>query len=80
MPSIHKKVCQCLAMFIRWADKILLNGGALLNKGEAHEVIKALTDGVEVKSYVLCTFIIFWSLLIYMTDRPHVIISYMRTP
>ncbi|XP_076090495.1 rap guanine nucleotide exchange factor 1-like isoform X9 [Mytilus galloprovincialis] len=47
LPSIHKKVCQCLAMFIRWADKILLNGGALLNKGEAHEVIKALTDGVE---------------------------------
>ncbi|CAG2195028.1 GRF2 [Mytilus edulis] len=49
LPSIHKKVCQCLAMFIRWADKILLNGGALLNKGEAHEVIKALTDGVETK-------------------------------
>ncbi|XP_052092606.1 rap guanine nucleotide exchange factor 1-like isoform X7 [Mytilus californianus] len=47
LPSIHKKVCQCLALFIRWADKILLNGGELLNKGEAHEVIKALTDGVE---------------------------------
>ncbi|XP_021352661.1 rap guanine nucleotide exchange factor 1-like isoform X1 [Mizuhopecten yessoensis] len=47
MLSRHNKVCQCLARFIQWADDILLNGKKVLNKEAAHEVITALSDGVE---------------------------------
>ena len=52
LPSIHKKVCQCLAMFIKWADEILLYGDKGLNKAAAHDVITALSEGVEVISYI----------------------------
>lgn len=47
LPSIHKKVCQCLATFIQWADDILLHGEKSLNKTRAHDVITALSEGVE---------------------------------
>ncbi|GAB1597568.1 rap guanine nucleotide exchange factor 1 isoform X2 [Argonauta hians] len=47
MLSRHNQVCQCLAHLIRWADKILLYGNDQLNKDNAHEVIKALADGMK---------------------------------
>lgn len=39
---------QSLARFIRWSDDILLHGDKALNKDNANEVIRALSDGVKV--------------------------------
>ncbi|KAK3087482.1 hypothetical protein FSP39_006537 [Pinctada imbricata] len=47
LTSRHKKVCQCLARFIQWADKILLQGNKSVDKQTAHELISALSDGIE---------------------------------
>lgn len=52
MLSRHNQVCQCLAHLIRWADKILLYGNDQLNKDNAHEVIKALADGMKVSDVI----------------------------
>ncbi|XP_048777777.2 rap guanine nucleotide exchange factor 1-like isoform X4 [Ostrea edulis] len=45
--SRQSKVCQCLACFIQWADDILLHGDKELNKSTAHDVISALSTGVQ---------------------------------
>ncbi|XP_064617098.1 rap guanine nucleotide exchange factor 1-like isoform X2 [Liolophura sinensis] len=45
--SRHNQVYQSLARFIRWSDDILLHGDKALNKDNANEVIRALSDGVK---------------------------------
>ena len=41
-------MCQSLAQFIKWSDDILLHGEKGLNKENAHKLITALSEGVEV--------------------------------
>ena len=51
--SRHNKVCQNLAQFIKWSDDILLHGEKGLNKENAHKLITALSEGVEVMTNMM---------------------------
>ena len=48
MLSMNKHVYQRLAHLIRWADDMLLHSKRQLDKTTATEVIKAVTEGIEV--------------------------------
>ena len=48
MMSMNKHMYQSLAHLIRWADDLLLHNKIDLDKVAATEVIKAVTDGIQV--------------------------------